>query len=85
MRKTLVYCDVCGKEATNRIGKKDVAQFWTLYIKESNPLGDFGDGRKESYDVCSAECLRRKFEEYIEETENEAKALTFNVTNMVRS
>ena len=54
-KQTLV-CDVCGKELNLP------TPHWHITIHNEDDWSYDGD---KAFDVCSAECLRRKFEEYI--------------------
>lgn len=65
------YCDVCKKEiATN--------SFWKLTTHHN----DWGNDSIESYeyfDVCSADCLREKFDEYVKNSDNDWNTMCFDV------
>lgn len=55
------YCDVCGKEIEPN------KSYWELTTHHN----DWGNDSIESYehfDVCSSECLRKKFDEYVEDS-----------------
>lgn len=68
------YCDICGKEI------KDDKSYWKLTTYHT----DWGNDNIDSYeyfDVCSEECLRQKFDEYIKDTggEKTPNAMCFDV------
>lgn len=64
-------CDVCQK-------KIETNSYWELTTHHN----DWGNDSYESYeyfDVCSKECLRKKFEEYIEQSDNDINTMFFEV------
>lgn len=64
-------CDVCRK-------KIETNSYWELTTHHN----DWGNDSNESYeyfDVCSKECLRKKFEEYIEQSDNDYNTMFFEV------
>lgn len=61
--KETTYCDVCGKEI------KANQPYWELATHHH----DWGNDSCESYehfDVCSKECMRTKFEEYLKNSDS---------------
>ena len=64
------YCDVCGKE----IGKHK--SYWHISTHE-----DWGNDTIDSFeyfDICSENCMREKFEEYLKDS-NDCNGMFFNV------
>lgn len=65
-------CDVCKKEI------QENKSYWELTTHHN----DWGNDSCESYeyfDTCSKECLRNKFEEYIEISDNNFNTMSFEV------
>lgn len=58
------YCDVC----KNEIAKEK--EYWEL-TTHHNDWGNDSAGSYEHFDVCSKDCMRKKFEEYLEESGDE--------------
>ncbi len=56
-----MVCDVCGKEIPHRTG------YWRL-TTHHNDWGNDSIDSYENMDICSPECLRKKFDEYIIES-----------------
>lgn len=68
-------CDICG----NKININTL--FWELETYELD-LGDDTCYNYENFDLCSEECVRKKFEEYIiKSKEYKDKPLCFNLNN----
>lgn len=66
------YCDVCG----NEIASND--SYWELTTHHN----DWGNDSIESYeyfDVCSQNCMRKKFEEYLKDSDNDYNTMCFDV------
>lgn len=66
------YCDECGKEITDH--------YWYLRTHHS----DWGNDSCESFetfDLCSPDCLRKKFEEYVYESNTDMNTKEFEVTH----
>ena len=64
------YCDVCNKEIKG--------SYWQLTTHHN----DWGNDSIESYeyfDVCSKECMREKFEEYLEDSDNDYNTMCFDI------
>lgn len=60
--KETTYCDVCKREITAN-------SFWKLTTHHN----DWGNDSIESYeyfDICSADCLREKFNEYVKDSDS---------------
>jgi hypothetical protein len=65
------YCDVCQKEIKTH-------SYWELTTHHN----DWGNDSCESYeyfDVCSKECLRQKFDEYVKKSDNKHNSEFFEV------
>lgn len=63
------YCDVCKKEITAK-------SYWELTTHHN----DWGNDSIESYerfDVCSKDCMRKKFEEYLEDSDTDYNTMFF--------
>lgn len=67
------YCDICGKE----IGEYE--SYWELTTHHSDWGNDSCDSY-ENFDVCSKECMREKFEEYLESSDNKYNTMCFDVS-----
>ena len=70
--KETKYCDVCGKEIESR------ESYWSLTTHHY----DWGNDSCESYeyfDICSKDCMRKKFEEYLEDSNNGYNTMCFDV------
>ena len=64
-------CDVCRK-------KIETNSYWEL-TTHHNDCGNDSNESYEYFDVCSKECLRKKFEEYIEQSDNDYNTMFFEV------
>lgn len=67
--KEIRYCDVCKKEIT-------VNSYWELTTHHN----DWGNDSIESYeyfDVCSKDCMRKKFEEYLKDSDTGYNTMFF--------
>ena len=80
MKKVTVYCDVCGREVTNRV--ESGVQYWYLQVGEDDSFGGFEDGLETDYDVCSKECLYKKLDEYMNETKGQCNDKVVHIGNM---
>jgi hypothetical protein len=70
--KETMYCDVCGKE----IEAKN--PYWNLTTHHH----DWGNDSIDSYeyfDICSADCLRKKFDEYLKNSGTGNNTMCFDV------
>ena len=70
--KETIYCDVCGKEI------KTHESYWSL-TTHHNDWGNDSCDSYEYYDVCSKECMRKKFEEYLKDSDNKHNTMCFDV------
>lgn len=75
-----IKCDVCGKVIYEREDSKLLqnSDYWHLMTCH-NSWGNDSIDSVESFDLCSAECLREMFEEYCEESSRELNTMEFNV------
>ena len=64
------YCDVCKKEITDH--------HWRLSTHHSDWGNDSCDSF-ETFDICSPDCLREKFEEYVYESNTDMNTMEFEV------
>lgn len=65
-------CDICGVEMELK------SRHWVLTTSHS----DWGNDSIDSYehfDVCSEDCLRKKFDEYVKESNNPHNTMRFAV------
>lgn len=60
-------CDVCGKVIRDSRDKYSGAPFWSL-ATHHNDWGNDSYESLENFDLCSVECLTKKFEEYCKES-----------------
>jgi hypothetical protein len=58
-------CDVCGKEIKSENSFKK--PYWSL-TTHHNDWGNDSIESYEYYDVCSKDCLKQKFDEYVEDS-----------------
>ena len=58
------YCDICKKEIESN------KSYWKL-TTHHNDWGNDSIDSYEYFDVCSKECMRNKFEEYLEDSGDE--------------
>ena len=65
------YCDVCKKEIESN-------SFWQLTTHHHDWGNDSIDSY-EDFDVCSEECLRKKFDEYVKDSDNDWNTMCFDV------
>lgn len=62
-----IICDVCGKEIVTR--EKPKSEYWELGTQHHDWDSDSCESY-EHYDLCSVECVRKKFEDYLKDCEN---------------
>lgn len=65
-------CDICGKEMMLK------GRHWELTTGH-NDWGNDSIDSIERFDVCSEECLRKKFDEYVKESNNPYNTMRFEV------
>ena len=65
-------CNVCNKEIEK--GKA----YWVLTTHHYDWGNDSCDSY-EQFDICSKECLRKEFEEYLEDSDNEDNTMCFEI------
>ena len=67
-----IKCDICHNELRVPYSKDgQCTRPYPQYFKVTTGHNDWGNDSIESYeyfDVCSSECLRKKFEEYVEDS-----------------
>lgn len=70
--KESTHCDVCDKEINKYKG------YWTLTTGHH----DWGNDSHESiehFDICSEDCLRKKFDEYVSDSGSDYNTMYFEV------
>jgi len=72
--KEIRYCDVCKKEIT-------AESYWEL-TTHHNDWGNDSIESYESFDVCSKDCMRKKFEEYLEDSDTDYNTMFFEAARV---
>ena len=65
------FCDICGNEIKG-------GSYWNV-ATHHNDWGNDSCDSYEQFDICSKECLRKEFEEYLEDSDNEDNTMCFEV------
>lgn len=72
-----MLCDICGKEIPNGHG------YWHLHTFH-NDWGNDSCESSESFDLCSPECLKAKFDEYCKDSNDDYNTMEFDVEHTRR-